>query len=109
MSQGLCLYNSEARLQVANRRFCEIFDISPELVVPGMTMEDVLGLSVAAGNHADRTVADLLAERERSMAQHDGNYLQHLADGRIIAIAQRPTTDGGWLVTCEDVTEQQRA
>ncbi|MHC2331502.1 EAL domain-containing protein [Bradyrhizobium sp. USDA 4454] len=109
MSQGLCLYNSEARLQVANRRFCEIFDISPELVVPGMTMDDVLELSVAAGNHGERTVADLLAERDRSMAQHDGNYLQHLSDGRIIAIAQRPTTDGGWLVTCEDVTEQQRA
>ncbi|HEX7920953.1 MAG TPA: EAL domain-containing protein [Bradyrhizobium sp.] len=109
MSQGLCLYNSEARLQVANRRFCEIFDISPELVVPGMTMEDVLGLSVAAGSHGERTVADLLAERERSMAQHEGNYLQHLSDGRIIAIAQRPTSDGGWLVTCEDVTEQQRA
>ncbi|MHC2254237.1 diguanylate cyclase (GGDEF)-like protein [Bradyrhizobium embrapense] len=109
MSQGLCLYNSEARLQVANRRFCEIFDISPELVVPGMTMEDVLGLSVAAGSHGERSVADLLAERERSMAQHEGNYLQHLSDGRIIAIAQRPTSDGGWLVTCEDVTEQQRA
>ncbi|MGF6429758.1 EAL domain-containing protein [Bradyrhizobium elkanii] len=109
MSQGLCLYNSEARLQVANRRFCEIFDISPELVVPGMTMEEVLDLSIAAGNHGERTVADLLAERERSMAQHDGNYLQHLSDGRIIAIAQRPTSDGGWLVTCEDVTEQQRA
>ncbi|UFX44598.1 EAL domain-containing protein [Bradyrhizobium sp. 41S5] len=109
MSQGLCLYNSEARLQVANRRFCEIFDISPELVVPGMTMEDVLGLSVAADNHGDQTVVDLLAERERSMAQHEGNYLQHLSDGRIIAIAQRPTSDGGWLVTCEDVTEQQRA
>ena len=110
MSQGLCLYNSEARLQVANRRFCEIFDISPELVVPGMTMEDVLDLSIAAGNHGDRTVADLLAERERSLAQHEGGkYLQHLNDGRIIAIAQRPTSDGGWLVTCEDVTEQQRA
>ncbi|WP_338830536.1 EAL domain-containing protein [Bradyrhizobium sp. 27S5] len=110
MSQGLCLYNSEARLQVANRRFCEIFDISPELVVPGMTMEDVLDLSIAAGNHGDRTVADLLAERERSVGQQEGgNYLQHLSDGRIIAIAQRPTSDGGWLVTCEDVTEQQRA
>ncbi|MGY4574040.1 EAL domain-containing protein [Bradyrhizobium pachyrhizi] len=109
MSQGLCLYNSEARLQVANRRFCEIFDISPELVVPGMTMEEVLDLSIAAGNHGERTVTDLLAERERSMAQHDGNYLQHLSDGRIIAIAQRPTSDDGWLVTCEDVTEQQRA
>ena len=72
-------------------------------------MEDLLGLSVAADNHGDQTVADLLAERERSMAQHEGNYLQHLSDGRIIAIAQRPTSDGGWLVTCEDVTEQQRA
>ncbi|VIO66370.1 putative signaling protein [Bradyrhizobium ivorense] len=110
MSQGLCLYNSEARLQVANRRFCEIFDISPELVVPGMTMEDIFGLSIAAGNHGSCTVVDLMAERDRSLAQNEGgNYLQHLADGRIISIAQRPTTDGGWLVTCEDVTEQQRA
>ncbi|WP_426437279.1 EAL domain-containing protein [Bradyrhizobium genosp. P] len=110
MSQGLCLYDTEGRLQVVNRRFCEIFDISPELVVPGMTSEDILKLSVAAGNHGNRTVADLLAERERPMSQQkDGTYLQHLNDGRIISIAQRSTSDGGWLVTCEDVTEQQRA
>ncbi|MBR0873830.1 EAL domain-containing protein [Bradyrhizobium tropiciagri] len=110
MSQGLCLYNSEARLQVVNRRFCEIFDISPELVLPGMTLQDVLRLSIAAGNHGNRTVADLLAERDRAISPREGgNYLQHLSDGRIISIAQRPTTDGGWLVTCEDVTEQQRA
>ncbi len=111
MSQGLCLYNSEARLQVANRRFCEIFDISPELVVPGMTHGGRARRSASPpAIMADRTVADLLAERESSLAQHEGgNYLQHLNDGRIIAIAQRPTSDGGWLVTCEDVTEQQRA
>jgi diguanylate cyclase (GGDEF)-like protein len=110
MSQGLCLYDSETRLQVANRRFCEIFDISPELVLPGMALEDVFSLSVAAGNHGDQTVADLLAERERLLAhQESGNYLQHLSNGRIISIAHRATSDGGWLVTCEDVTERQRA
>ncbi|QPF84208.1 EAL domain-containing protein [Bradyrhizobium genosp. L] len=110
MSQGLCLYNSEARLQVVNRRFCEIFDISPELVLPGMTLEDVLELSIAAGNHGSRTVTDLMAERERSIPRHQsGNYLERLSDGRIISVAQRLTSDGGWLVTCEDVTEQQRA
>jgi diguanylate cyclase (GGDEF)-like protein len=110
MSQGLCLYSSEGRLQVVNRRFCEIFNVSPELIVPGMTLEDILEMSVAAGIHGNRTVADLLAERERSITRHEGgNYLQHLSDGRIISIAQRPTSDGGWLVTCEDVTEQQRA
>ncbi|WGR94226.1 EAL domain-containing protein [Bradyrhizobium sp. ISRA435] len=110
MSQGLCLYDRDGRLQVVNPRFCEIFDVSPELIVPGMTLEDILEMSVAAGNHGTRTVADLLAERERSInAREGGNYLQHLSDGRIISIAQRPTSDGGWLVTCEDVTEQQRA
>src|SRR5260370_2083475 len=110
MSQGLGLYDSGARLQVANRRFCEIFDISPELVLPGMTFEDVLSLSVASGNHGDQTVEDLLAECERFLARHEsGNYFQHLSDGRIITIAHRSTTDGGWLISCEDVTEQQSA
>jgi diguanylate cyclase (GGDEF)-like protein len=110
MSQGLCLYDSVGRLQVVNRRFCEIFDISPQAVLPGMTLEDVLRLSVAAGKHGSRTVPDLLADHERFLAhQNDDNYFQHLSDGRIISIAHRPTSDGGWLITCEDVTERQRA
>jgi diguanylate cyclase (GGDEF)-like protein len=110
MSQGLCLYDSDSRLQVVNARFCEIFDISPELVRSGMTFDDILALSVAAGNHGDQTVADLVAERERFLAQHEaGAYFEHLSDGRVISVAYRPTSDGGWLVTCEDVTEQRRA
>lgn len=110
MSQGLCLYDREGRLQVVNRRFCEIFDISPELVRPGMTFEDVLRLSVAAGNHGSQTVADLLVECQEFLARRrSGNYLQQLSDGRIVSIAHRSTSDGGWLISCEDVTEQQRA
>lgn len=110
MSQGLCLYDGEGRLQVVNRRFCEIFDISPELVRPGMTFEDVLRLSVAARNHGSHTVADLLAESDDILARRKGgNYLQQLSDGRVVSIAHRSTSDGGWLISCEDVTEQQRA
>jgi diguanylate cyclase (GGDEF)-like protein len=30
-------------------------------------------------------------------------------DGRIIALAQQPMEDGGWVATCADVTEQRRA
>ncbi|OPZ00966.1 deubiquitinase [Bradyrhizobium sacchari] len=110
MSQGLCLYDSGGRLRVVNRRFCEIFDLSPELVVPGMTFEEVLGLSVAAGNHGRQTVPDLLAERENFLLHNEsGNYLQSLSDGRVVSIGHRPTSDGGWLNSCEDVTEQHRA
>lgn len=109
MSQGLCLYDSLARLQVVNRRFCEIFNIMPELLRPGTSFEDVLRLSVAAGNHGNQSLADLLAERESFLACQSGNYFQHLSDGRIVSIGHRSTSDGGWLITCEDVTEKQRA
>ncbi|MCP1845583.1 diguanylate cyclase (GGDEF)-like protein [Bradyrhizobium sp. USDA 4524] len=110
MSQGLCLYDGESRLQVVNPRFCEIYDISPELVQPGTTFENILALSGAAGTQGDQAAADLDAERARVLVQHEaGKCLQQLRDGRIISIVRRPTSDGGWLMTCEDVTEQRRA
>ncbi len=53
MLQGLCLYDSEGRLQVVNRRFCEIFAIPHGKIRPGMSFSDVLALSIAAGNHGE--------------------------------------------------------
>src|SRR5204863_6443742 len=58
MSQGLCLYDAHDRLQVVNRRFCEIFSLQHEKVAPGLAYNDVLELSLAAGNHPGKCVAD---------------------------------------------------
>jgi diguanylate cyclase (GGDEF)-like protein len=110
MCQGLCFYDSEQRLKVVNRRFCELFHLSPERVQPGITFGEVLELSVAAGNHLGQTAGDLLAEelpliRERAV----NTRFQNLSHDRIIAIARQPTADGGWVATYEDVTERRRA
>jgi diguanylate cyclase (GGDEF)-like protein len=110
MSQGLCLYDKNARLQVVNRRFCEIFNIPAGSVYAGMSFESVLMLSVMAGNHAGQNVADLLAERQRFLSREKiETYYQQLSDGRVICVRHRPAADGGWLTTCEDVTEQHLA
>ena len=53
MSQGLCLYDNEGRLQVVNRRFCEIFGIPHGQIQPGMSFSDILALSVAAAENRD--------------------------------------------------------
>ena len=108
MSQGLCLYDKDGCLQVVNRRFCEIFNIPPGHVRAGMHFESVLALSILAGNHAGQTVDDLLAESSLSRSEIV-SYFQHLSDGRTICVGHRSTSDGGWLATCEDVTEQHRA
>ena len=110
MSQGLCLYDKDARLQVVNRRFCEIFNIPAGSVHAGMSFETVLMLSVMAGNHEGENVSDLLAERQRFLSREKiDSYYQQLGDDRVICIRHRPTSDGGWLTTCEDVTEQHQA
>ena len=107
MSQGLCLYDHQDRLQVVNPRFCEIFEIPYEQVRPGMHFSDVLALSIAVGNHGEQTVSDLLVECE-SRGSAEG-YFQNLGGGRVVSISHRSTSEGGWLATYEDVTEKRRA
>ena len=106
MSQGLCLYDSENRLSVVNRRFSEMFNLPPERVQPGMTFRDILELSVAVGNHPGKSIADLLAEPKIYAAD---THFQELNHGRVVAVAHRPTVDGGWVATYEDVTECRQA
>jgi diguanylate cyclase (GGDEF)-like protein/PAS domain S-box-containing protein len=110
MLQGLCLYDSENRLQVVNHRFCEIFRLRPERVQPGMTFYEILELSVAAGNHPDTTAAKLLLAHADFVARHaTGTRFDELNDGRVVATTHRPTSDGGWVATHEDVTDRRQA
>jgi diguanylate cyclase (GGDEF)-like protein len=110
MSQGLCLYDGEHRLLVANRRFYEIYRLDPEAVRPGITFRELLLRSVAAGNHAPAVAEAMIAERLGFVARGEpGTAFQNLADGRVIAISHEPMPGGHWVVTYEDITERRRA
>src|ERR1700722_20311353 len=83
MSQGLCLYDSQNRLEVFNKRYLEILRLAPDRIKPGMSYKDVIEASVAAGNHPNKSADQLWAERIRLVS--DGNVAPHLyefADGR---------------------------
>jgi PAS domain-containing protein len=41
MSQGICLYDAQNRLEVFNRRFLEIFRLPPDQIKPGIAYKDV--------------------------------------------------------------------
>lgn len=105
-----CLYDATNRLKVVNRRFCEIFGLPRENIQPGITYGEILKLSVAAGNHANKTASELLAENAQFMSQHtNGTRFYELSGGRVVACVYRPTSDGGWVATYEDVTERRQA
>jgi diguanylate cyclase (GGDEF)-like protein/PAS domain S-box-containing protein len=109
MSQGLCLYDAENRLKLVNRRYFEIFGLSPEDVRPGMTFREILELSVAEIS-AGKITSELIAEREDFVSRHaHGTQFQELSQGRVVAMAHQSTMDGGWVATYEDVTERRHA
>lgn len=109
MSQGLCLYDRDNVLLVVNRRFCEIYRLDPQRIVPGITFRDVIAASIEAGNHTGTDVDGLVNRRLALVSRRAAaTAYQELADGRVIAISHEPMEDGGWVVTYEDITERRR-
>ena len=110
MSQGLCLFDAQNRLEVFNRRYLEIFRLSPDRVKPGIAFREVLEISVANGNHPNRTADQLMAERMQARAENaKGQHLFEFGDGRVVSCLYSPTSDGRWVATYEDVTERRQA
>jgi diguanylate cyclase (GGDEF)-like protein len=105
MSQGLCMFDAEQRLVICNERFREIYDYPAELVRPGTPLKDILSNLVSRGaQQGEMTVDDYMAELRSQLNETFFNL-----DGRIISIVRRPTADGGWVATHEDVTEQKQS
>jgi diguanylate cyclase (GGDEF)-like protein len=110
MSQGLCLFDAQNRLEVVNKRFFEIFRLPRDQIKPGATFREVLELSVANNNHANKTVGQLLAEHTEFLNEDAiGPHLYDLSDGRVVSCLYCPTSDGRWVATYEDVTERRQA
>jgi diguanylate cyclase (GGDEF)-like protein/PAS domain S-box-containing protein len=110
MSQGLCLFDAQNRLEVINRRFFEIFGLSRDMIAPGATFADIIEISVARQSLDGKSVDELLEELAEFMRRSaNGTHFYELADGRVVACVYNTTADGGWVATFEDVTERRQA
>jgi methyl-accepting chemotaxis protein len=109
MTQGLCMFDSAARLVLCNRVYIEMYHLRPEHARPGTPLRDLLMHRLAAGSFngdPDRYVADIL--REAAEGRTETKTIE-LKDARVIALVSRPMRGGGWLATHTDVTEQLAA
>jgi diguanylate cyclase (GGDEF)-like protein len=110
MSQGICLYDRDDRLQLVNEQFCRIYNQPMASLRMGMSFRDMLTQSITVGNYPNRTADEVWLDRKAFIDRREpGTFLQELGDGRLIAILHQPLADGGWLATYEDITERRRA
>jgi methyl-accepting chemotaxis protein len=108
MSQGLVVYDGSERIVIHNRRFLEIYGLSPDEVRPGTFLIDVLKrrrdkFNPASDPEAYRNnLIKALAAGQPTVSTSDSG------SGRLISVINRPMAGGGWVGTHEDVTEQRQ-
>ncbi|MDC7684854.1 EAL domain-containing protein [Asticcacaulis sp. BYS171W] len=109
MSQGLCLYDAEERLILANPRVIDIFNSDPEKVVPGLPFrEQIARILARTGATAEFIEARYQAHKALIAQPGGGTFISEFRDGTVVAITHRPMPDGGWVTTFDDITERRR-
>jgi PAS domain S-box-containing protein len=86
-----------------------MYNLSPEVAKPGCPLKEFLqhclgkGLAGGAGDEIIEKILATIAAGESS------TIAVNLGGGRTISIFAQPMAEGGWVMTHQDVSEQQRA
>ena len=109
MSQGLCMFDAEGRLVVANERYIAMYGLSPDVVKPGCTLLELLEHRRALGTFANDPV-EYDAKISGAAWRHERLSVRiELEDGRVVEVVNEPTPDGGWVATHDEITMRVRA
>jgi diguanylate cyclase (GGDEF)-like protein/PAS domain S-box-containing protein len=113
VSQGICLFDAEEHLVIANRRYSEIFDFPEGAVKPGLAYRQIIAMGYA------NTIqdAELLSKRTsdhydklmRALHSGERSIVHKMTQGKSIQVNLNKLQDGGWVSTFEDITERLRS
>jgi methyl-accepting chemotaxis protein len=109
MSQGLCMFDAQGRIILVNRRYIDMYALSPDVVKPGCSLQQLIQHRKETGFFSGdveaycRKILDDMAQHQRM-----SHYVE-ASDGRVVLAKNEPLPNGGWVSTHEDVTEQRRA
>jgi len=110
ISQGLSMFDAEGRLVICNNRYAEIYGLPPELAAPGTAHADLMAFRLAHGMQPVGGAEAFLAQHRSFLAEGTtGVVVVEMSDGRTISIIDHPMSDGGWVATHQDITEQRQS
>ncbi len=109
MSQGLCMFDAHGRIVLVNRRYIEMYALSPQTVQPGLTLNALIQHRKDTGLFTGDVDAYCRMIMEGMRTGTSKDVYVPASDGRIVLAKNEPLPGGGWVSTHEDVTEQRRA
>ncbi|WDR01720.1 PAS-domain containing protein [Devosia algicola] len=107
---GFCVWSPQFRLVMWNKKYRDFYGFSLAQLSRGMTLEEVVDLSIGLGNHPatdsqafyENYTGELLANRFGEQVKSQ----EMMPDGRWLQTAHSYAEGLGWVVTHEDVSEQ---
>ena len=110
MVQGLAMFDVEQRLILSNRRYAEIYELSPEQVKLGTTLQEIIEHRFDNGLQSVKSSKEIVASMLcRCDDINFGEFYNQLGDGRCVAVTVQRMANGGTVTTHHDVTEQRRS
>ena len=109
MADGFALYDAQDRLLVYNRKYIDMKPLIADMVVPGVTFQEMMREAVKRGMYVLNGMSPeaYIALRFRQRRNPTGPYETQLADGRWILVNEKRTADGGTVGIRSDITEMK--
>ena len=109
MSQGLCTFDAQGRIVLVNRRYIQMYNLSPRVVKAGCALRDLIQHRKDTGVFTGDVESYCQKIFDTVGKGHSYQTYVQASDGRVVLAKNEPLPSGGWVSTHEDVTEQRKA
>ena len=106
LSLGIIIFDRKREVVFCNRRYAEIYRLTPEQVKPGTRVASLIQHRLNLGLKVRARPEDYIRQRLDREIVHD-SVVQEFADGRIINYTVYPMAGGGGMAAHEDITERE--
>jgi len=107
LPQGIVFLDAEGRYILWNQQYARIYSRSADLFKPGVKLADTLRIGVERGDYPEAIgrEEEWLKQRLALLTNPGERHEQTLADGRVVLIEERETSDGGIIGLRVDITD----
>ena len=108
MSQGLLMADNDRRLIVCNKRFREMFGLRQEEVEPGARLDDLLHVTMERQAQPLLLISEIHQRLSGIWSATERGQFYAETDEASIQVVYVPMSEGGWVVTYEDISERRK-
>jgi len=106
LSQGIAVFDPTRRLVHWNGRFAQLLDLPPSLQVHGTSYVSLGHYLASEDRPAFFETEEQIALAETGRSRREPVVYERTLGGRVFEVRRTPMPDGGFVVTCTDLTDR---